>query len=295
MWRKVKTFFHVFRGSLFPQPAYYHKITKASFSFSLKYFISLIFILNLIFVSYLIVKYNPGKSNRFLSNITREINLIPKEFVININQGNLFTNHNRPYFFWSMYNNRKKLLLVIDETASPDKINIYNTYILVTGREIVIKNDSSASNTFKILSLKNIGRRSFDKKDFEKIAIVLATISKLLYVFYIIAIPFLLILLPFLSIIITLIYLIIISLIVYLFFKTYYHKRIHFKKTLQLSFHAVTLPLVLDYFLMIFEPTIPANIRLKLFIPTPLAFLIILAMFVFAAVYEAYMAKHHPS
>lgn len=295
MWRKVKTFFHVFQGSLFPQPAYYHKITKASFGFSLKYFVSLIFILNLIFVSYLIIKYNPGRSNKFLTNITKEIDLIPKEFVVNINQGNLFTNHNRPYFFWSTYNGQKKLLLVIDETANPDKINIYNTYILVTGREIVVKNDSRSSNTIKIVSLKNIGKRSLDKKDFEKIAIVLTTISKFLYFFYVIAIPCLIILLPFLSIVVTLIYLIIISLIVYLFFKTYYHKRIHFKKTLQLSFHAVTLPLILDYFLNIFQPTIPSNIRFKLFIPPSLAFLIILAIFVFAAVYEAYMAEHRPS
>ena len=295
MRRKVKTFFHVFQGSLLPQPAYYHKITKARVGFSLKYFALLIFILNFIFASFLIVKYNPNKVNKFLTGITKEISSIPQELVVNINKGKLITNYNRPYFFWTTYNNQKKLLLVIDETATQDKINIYNTYILVTGQEIVIKDNSDSSNKFKILSLKNFGKLTFEKKDFQKIAITLTNINKFLFIFYLVTIPSLFILLPLFSFIITLFYLVIISLIVYLFFKTYYHKKIHFKKTLQLSFHAVTLPLILDYFLNIFRPTIPGNIHLKLFIPTPLAFLIILAMFVFAAVYEAYMAKHHPS
>jgi len=288
MWRKVKTFFHVFKSSLFPQPTYYHKLTKAQYSFSFKYFVFLIFVLNSIFICSFVIKYSPSKINRFINSVTKQVGSVPKEMVVNVNKGSLFTNYNRPYFFWATYNNQQKLLLVIDETADPGKIDIYNTYILVTSREIVVK----LSQGPKIISLKNFGRHTFQAKDFEKASRSLKTFSKLFYLVYFISIPCLLIILPLVSFSITLFYLFIISLIVYLFFKTYYHKRIHFKKTLQLSFHAVSLPLILDYFLNIFRPTLPTNIRFKLFIPTPLAFLIILVMFVFAAVYEAYQDKH---
>ncbi len=294
MWRKVKTFFHVFQGSLFPQPAYYHKITKASILFSFKYFIVLIFTLNFLFASFFAVKYNPFRVKKFLHSVTAEIASLPEELTVNINDGNLFTNYNHPYFFWLGNNGSKSLLLVVDENAGAEKINIYNTYILVTGREISFKNNLK-SDDFKTVPLKSVGKHIFFKKDFEKTANILTTINKFLYFFYLLAIPLLFIFLPLLSFLITLFYLTIISLIVYLFFKTYYHKRIHFKKTLQLAFHAVTLPLIIVYLLNIFQPTISTNIKFKFFIPPPVAFLIVLLIFVFAAVYEAYIAKHHTS
>ncbi len=295
MRRKVKTFFHVFQGSFFPHAVYYRKITRSPFSFSLKYFISLIFILNFIFFCYVVLKYNPTRLNNFLVNLTQVTRSIPKELVININNGALFTNYNRPYFFWLKNKDKKNLLLVIDETASPEKIDTYNSYILITNREIVIKKKLSSLKDFRIFPLKNFNKKIIDQKDFQKTATFFTFLHNFFYFFYFIAIFCLFIFLPLLSLGITFFYLTIISLLVYLFFKTYYHKKIHFKKTLQLSFHAVTLPLLLDYFLMIFKPTFPVNIHSQLSIPAPLIFLILLTIFVFAAVYEAYQDQHLPN
>jgi hypothetical protein len=99
MRRKVKTFFHVFQGSFFPHAVYYRKITRSPFSFSLKYFISLIFILNFIFFCYVVLKYNPTRLNNFLVNLTQVTRSIPKELVININNGALFTKLQPTLFF----------------------------------------------------------------------------------------------------------------------------------------------------------------------------------------------------
>lgn len=293
MRQKVKTFFHVFTQSLFPQPSYYQKIPKTSFSFSLKYFSSLIIILNLILVIYLTIKYNPGKVDRFLNSIIVSLKTYPDELVINIRKGNLFTSYNRPYFFWNESDGKRNLLLVIDETTLPSKIDQYRSLLLLTSKEIVIRTDKQPNKINNTLPLTYFGNQTFNKKISEKIIQSLIVLKNLLLASYFIIIPGLIIFLLLSSFLINFFYLSIISFIIYIIFKVYFRKRIHYKKTLQVAFHAVSFPLLLDYFLIIFKPSIQANISLKPFVPSPLIFLILLAVFIFAAVYEAYQNHQH--
>lgn len=288
MWQKVKTFFHVFRYSLIPHSNYYSKIPKVRFRFSLKYFISLIVGLNLIFVLFLSTKYNPAKINQFIDDIVYNLNHYPADLEINLDKGRLITSYNRPYFLWATLGVQKKLLIVIDENAKPEKINTYNSIVLVTRTDIVMKTGNKDTNTFTVYPLSYISNQQITRKSIEQTIQTLNFIKTLVFWGYLIIMPLLLILLPLLSFAITIIYLLIISLIIYYIFKIYYRKNIHFKKTLQISLHAVTFPLILDYFLLISKPCITANINVQPILTTPVAFLLLLTVFVFVAVYETY-------
>jgi len=291
MRQKVKTFFHVFKQSIFPQPDYYSKIPKASITFSFKYFLSLIISLNLILLIFVSVRYNPGKINRFINSIIISLKEYPDDLVINLRKGSLFSSYNRPYFFWGDLAGKRKLYFVIDESASAGKILQYHSQVLLTKKELVINNQTS-NVEYKTIPLAYFGDKTFDKKNSEQFISLLTIAKSLLIVVYFVVVPSLMLILPLSSFVITLFYLSIISFFIYIVFKTYFHKRIHYKKTLQVGLHAVTLPLLLDYILIIFKPSIPANFYFKPFIPSPIAFVILLAVFVFAAVYETYQDQH---
>jgi len=288
MRQKVNTFFHVFRGSLLPQAKYYSKIPKASFSFSLKYFVSLILILNLVLIIFAVIKYNPNKINNYLDGLIKGLQTFPDELVVNIRNGRLFTSYNRPYFFWTDLKGKKILLLVIDETAAPTKIHEYRSYVLLTSKELVLKINRTSDDQLRIFPLSYFGNQNFNNKTHQKVLRSLTTIKNLLLLSYLIIVPGLIVLLPLSSFLITLFYLLIISLLIYIIFKIYFHKKIYYKKTLQIAFHAVTFPLLLDYFFIIIKPSIQTNWQMKPFFPSPLIFMVLLGVFVFAAVYEAY-------
>lgn len=296
MRRKVNTFFHVFKQSLFPKPGYYKKIPKSSFNFSLKYFISLILILNFLLVFFIIIQYHPQRINRNLNSLIISLKTFPKDLVINIRKDRLFTSYDHPYLFWSKVNGKLKLLLVIDETANAAKINQYNSYVLITNNKAVFKTDNQPANNFYVVPLTRFGDQTLNINSVKKIIQTLINFQSLLIFIYPAIVIMLLIILPVSSFLTTLFYLSIISLIVYIIFKVYFHKKIHYKKTFQISLHAVTFPLILDYFLIAFKPSIGLNIKLKPIIPPSVTFVILLAIFVFTAVYEAYQndKNHQP-
>lgn len=294
MWQKVNTFFFVFKQSLFPRSTYYSKIPKARFIFSLKYFVGLTIILNLILISVMLVRYHPTRVSRFLNSVITGLNRYPSELTVNIAKGRLFSSLNRPYFLWGELDRQKKLLLVIDETAAPEKINMYNSILLLTSQEVVLKTGDITDTSFSVLPLSYFSRQSVNRKIIDQTIRTMTVFTNLVFFGYLILISLLVILLPLSSFVITLFYLVVISLIIYYIFKIYFKKKIHYRKTLQVALHAVTFPLILDYFLIIFRPTIPANIEISPRLPTPMVFLILLAVFVFAAVYQAYEnGKHH--
>ncbi len=294
MRRKVNTFFHVFKQSLFPRPSYYKKIPRSPFIFSLKYFSSLILILNFLLVFFIIIQYHPQRINRTLNSLIVSLKTFPKDLVINVRNGRLFTSYDHPYLFWSKVNGKLKLLLVIDETANTTKINQYNSYILINNKEVVFKTDNRPANNFYVLPLTRYGDQTLNISFVKKIIQILISFQSLLIFIYPAIVIMLLIILPIGSFLTNFFYLSIISLIVYAVFKVYFHKKIHYKKTFQISLHAVTFPLILDYFLITFKPSIGTNIKLKSIIPPSVAFVILLAIFVFTAVYEAYQnGKNH--
>ncbi len=294
MVRKVKTFLHIFLRSLIPHTLYYSKILKAPFSFSFKYFLAMLFILNIFFIGSFFIRYNPKKIHSLLSSFSVSLSSYPSDLIISVKKGRLITNNNRPYLLWLDYQDKKNLLLVIDETATPKKIQLYKSSLLFTSNEVVIRD--MKTNTLSTLPINYLDDQKITG---ENIYQVIKTINASLLFFpllYSIFIAILVGLLPVASFLITSLYLLFSSCIVYLVYKFFAKKHFRFKKIIQVSFHAATFPLFLDYVLIILRPTIRMGTGVFLplrQIPFPLLFLTVLAFFVAVGVYEAHAEESH--
>jgi hypothetical protein len=132
--KKVKAFLHIFLNSLIPNASYYRKILNTRFFFSFKYFLSLIILLSLVLIFNLLNKYSPPKIIHWLTQINKTIDQFPPDLNLFINNGSLITSYNRPYFIWVKdEKNKLRLLLVVDESASLEKINQYQSMALLRG------------------------------------------------------------------------------------------------------------------------------------------------------------------
>jgi hypothetical protein len=301
MVRKVKTFLHVFLRSLIPHTLYYSKILKAPFFFSFKYFIALLFALNLLFVGSFLVRYNPKKVYSVLSSFSTSLSSYPSDLVISVENGRLITNNNRPYLLWFDYQDKKNLLLVIDETATSRKIQLYRASLLLTSNELVIRD--VRTNTLSALPINYLDDQKITKAKVNQVVQGINISLSYFPLLYTGFVGLLAVLLPAVSFLVTSLYLLFSSCIVYLVYKFFAKKHFRLKKIIQVSFHAATFPLLLDYLLIILQPTIRMgpNAFLPLRqIPFPLLFLMVLAFFIAVGIYEAHAEEshkkpHHPA
>lgn len=289
MLKKVKAFFHSFLNSLIPQSEYYRKIVRSPFSSSLSYFLVIVFILNLSFVASLIVKYSPIKINVVMTEVINSLNNYPDGLTINIHKGRLITNNNRPYLFWVNHQNKENLILVVDESASPQKIQQYKSYFLFTPQYFVFNN--LKNNSVFSVPLSYFDDYKITKQTVTSLVKSISLFQNILPLISIAVLLILIIFLPMASLLVMFTYIVISSFVVFLLFKLLTRKHFHFKKILQVSFHAATLPLLLDYGVIIFRPsiTVQSDVLVKMKqLPFSCWFFILLAVFVAVGVYEAY-------
>ena len=277
---KIKTFFHIFINSIIPNDKYYHKILRVKFSLSLKYLISLVVILNILFVSFYSIKLNPIFITSVLNNLNNSLDKFPKELVITKNQKGLNTTYNRPYFLWLDVKNKTNLLLAIDEKATPEKIKEYSSCLLITSKEIVMKN--KLTGNISEYSLEKVQDQKITKSTIAGIQNIINTVIAYLPLLFILIVALALIILVFTSFIIFFIYSLISSTILFFLFKYLFKKRPHYKKALQISFHAITLPLIIGYILIML------NVGGQVL---PYSFFFLVLVFIGAGIYEAQYEK----
>src|SRR3989338_1929161 len=250
MTSKVKTFFHIFTGSLIPRSIYYHKIPHVRYRFSGLYFFFLIVFLNAIFTGFVVIKMNPFRVQQVTQSLLTALENYPNNLTIKIQNGSMTTNSDKPYLLWLDYQDKKHLLVVVDQEASPSKISEYNSFLLLTGNEIVYWNRNYCSKQIGTVSYPFNEEITIQTvKRIQNAIIKLVTILLLSY-------PSLAILLFLLftvsSFVVTLGYLLIASAGVYLLFGLLKKKnRLPFRKMFQISLHAVTPPFVFNYFFTI--------------------------------------------
>lgn len=300
MGRIVKTFFHTFIKSLFPNPGYYSKIIRSPFPSSFKYFLTFLLVLNVSLIFFIAVKYNPNKVNLFLSSLSASLDRYPNDLIISVHKGRLITNYNRPYLLWLDKQTEKNLLLVIDETATPNKIKLYGTSALLTSREVVVSETQTGNAS--VFPLQYLDDQKITKQQMNSFVQLINKINAFFPILFILGLLILVILIPLASFIVTFVYLFLASIIVFFVFKLFLQKHFHFRRIFQISLHAVTFPLLLDYSFMMVRPTInngPSFLMAIKQIPFPMLFLIILAVFVAVGVYEAHgdgkakLTPHH--
>lgn len=278
MTKKVKAFFHVFSNSLLPQAPYYRKIIKVPLSFSLKYFLFLVFTVNLFFVFFYLLGSNPKEIYYIKNSFSKSLAEFPKELKIYINNGMLQTNIDRPYFMWLDLHDKKNLLLVVDQSAMPEKIKQYKANILLTSRYFVLNKNKFNDKAFIIPYEKS--SFSFGKETIDQL---LLWLNKYFYWFVFLAMVFSIFLFPLLLFGVSLIYLFSLSLICFVIFKFFYKKNT-IMKTFQISLHATTLPFIVQYAINSFL----YNAR---FFQMKLLLALLLLIFILSGLYEAYLDK----
>ncbi len=288
--KKVKTFFHIFVNSLLPQDTYYPKLLKVPFYFSLQYFTVLVFILSFIFVTSISLRLSPLKINSLLGNLAANLNKYPNDLVININKGTMTTNYDRPYFLWldSDEADTNHLLLVVDQEATPQKINQYDSAILLTRKNIVFKNTGTAD--LKIIPMKTVDNDTITKSTVDSVKNTILSINKLVLLAYPLLFLVFFLFLTLVSFFSNVLYVLISAGVVYLFYHFFIqHKsRPKFVKTFQISMHAITLPMVTNYTLGVFN--------LKLNQSLSVLYLLLVLLFTAVGVYKAYVheVSSHP-
>ncbi len=291
--KKVKTFFHMFYNSLIPHVRYYSHILRIPFATSLKYLLLLIVILNIVFTGSLITKYNPSQLNKTIDAGIASLRSYPKYLTIFVGKGSLMTNLNQPFFFWMNTPNQNQLVAVIDEYAEPSKIKEYHSLLLFTRKDIVTQDSTTQEVTAIPYSSGSV--QTITKSSIEKIVTLAERVKTLLPLLYLVAVIAALIALPTASFITTMMYLLISSLVIFLFYRFIVQKRFTLKRIIQISFHAVTLPLCIDYILIIFRPSLEISSASVYAItppPFPVLFFLLVAIFIAAGVYEAHNDKH---
>jgi hypothetical protein len=277
MSKKVKTFFHVLTKSSFPQPAYYRKIIKTKFSFSLKYFIVLIWFLNLLFFGLVFAGLQP-KSQSSWKEIVSAIKSYPSNLSIEIRNGVLTTNYDHPYFLWLESGQRKTLLAVVNQTATTTSVqNFTDSPLVFTNRDLVIFNNSQDKTNPTIIPYGQLNL-NINK---QVINSWLAIFNRLLPLLIVLFLIFTLFITPLFATLGAFICLMLISLFCFFVFSIYSKKHTYIK-TLQISLHAATVPYIVKYGLLAFGYDLGRAWPV---------FMFLIVVFLFSALYETYLDK----
>jgi hypothetical protein len=283
MAEKVKTFFHIFLNSLLPHYPYYHKLIHTRFTFSLRYFAVFVLATYFLFSTLLAAKlYVRFGLPQLSSSFRKALDSYPADLVVTIKDGKLTSNHDRPYFLWMDHNDKKVLLAVVDESASPEDIYEYNSVVLASANALTIRqyHDRTSITSIPLEGISMIIQKQVVVNVTEKIFQLMLPIFIATALFFVLVVPTLVFIADFF-------YVVIASILIYFLFKLRL-KHLSLQKTLQLSFHATTLPLLINYSLAL------VGLRTSM---VPFAFFILLLIFLTVAVYETYIFSpdHHHS
>lgn len=278
--QKHKTFWHVFKHSLVPLDYYYKQILRTQFTFSLKYFISLLFITvttSFLIKGYLFVqKYPPAKLDELLMSAEEQY---PDDLSIVINENNrLSTNYDKPFILFSPLESRPEPLIVVDPKATKDKLDDYDTKVLLTERYAIIKSQNQSYE----FTYDSFAGKKVTKTDVQMIAHNAQVVLESYWTFIIVLMLVSVLLVPPLAITFTFSSLAIASFVVFILTSLLTKRKgLTFSKILQISLHTFTAPAILQSLLFITGTMVSI----------PYWNLIILYVFLIGGVYEAYFEK----
>lgn len=278
MKKNVKAFLHTFLQSLLPQPQAYKKFRRLPFQTSLLYFIVLICVINALFLVFFIVKNSDRNIFDLRSSLRTSLSRFPADLYIYIHKGALTTTYDRPYFWWTTFNDKQMLLGVVDESGTADKVYAYNSLFLLTPGAITI-NARKIPLVPQHISLNNTTTR-IDRATARRTTALIDGSFGMILAF--LALTFF-VLLPMVSSVMNIVLATGAATVAFLIFRNY-HTNIKPLEALQTTFHAATLPLIAMYVILSISPGNP-----HLF----LSFFLLTILFSLGALYEANYTEHH--
>lgn len=244
-------------------PIYYSEILNMNFGGSLKYFFKLSLLLALVGAIYLSFVSIP-KVNSFISTFgDRVVEAYPAELEVRLKDGLVSTNVVEPYIiplpkdeFNADYNKSNYENLIVIDTKSDlslDKFNAYNTVVLLTKNAVLTRDKGKIT----ITELKGTSDLTINRdKLVYWVGKVTPFVKKLPYI-----IPVLVFTGLFLYFAFSLFYLLFVALLVFIIGKIR-KLGLSYKKSYQISLHAITLPLILS------TVSLFINIKMFRFVPT---------------------------
>lgn len=283
---KLSTFIRTLKKSAFSF-SYYKDTLDARFSFSLKYFLLFGFILStllMLIIGLVLVPMISEFATRFKS---RALTLFPSNLVIDIRNGELFTNTTDPFRMPLPYelitdvppaisDQKQTYLLTIDTNASVEDFNSLQTFILLTKTHAVVRDNDS---DFRVFSLRDAEDISIDQLKvnslFEKILPLLGWMPiVVMAIIYFTLLSF--------FVFIRLMWLLMMALLLFPA-SQFMGLRLSYQKLYQIGLHAVTLPTLIQIFML----------SLGLIPPIPFFFSILFYLYVL--VIFAHLPKKSPN
>jgi hypothetical protein len=278
---KLKTFARTFIKSI-TSPKYYRDILKAKCFFSIKYLIVLLFIINVltaIKIGAFVNKYYPQAAP--LINDAKQVivNLYPKELILTIKKQKIITNVKEPYFIEFPQQLSKitagiyKHLIAIDTKGKADDYKKYESVLLVTADKVVTPNDRGQGN-YQVVPLSDkltevpdgtkINKNLYDEA-VGKILPYFDRIARYIYALILIGI----VLIPFVGTVFSLfgklLYLLPAVLLLWLLVKIL-KKKLSYGKVYCMAMIGLTLPIVVNFVLGIFNFYVPLLYSLIFFV-----------------------------
>lgn len=276
---KLKTFVRTFSQSL-TNPGYYKDILKAKFSFSLKYLILLLLIINLLggikfavsaFKLFPQIEPFLGKARVVLSN------LYPDKLVLTVKKQKITTNVKEPFNIEfpaetgtiSPYQH----LLTIDTKGKVDDYPKYESVLLLTADNLVTPDDKG-EGTYKIVPLgEKLAQvpegtkidKAFYEENLKRIDPYLGRVPKMIKGVLIASVILLPFVITFLSLVWKLIYLLALALIFWILVKIL-KKKLSYGEVYRLSLHGLTLPITFSFALSLLGISLPFVYSLVLII-----------------------------
>lgn len=262
MIKKFAIFNYVFRKSLFSL-VYYRDVVKTRFRFSFKYFWSFSFFLGLLLTISLSVAVIPGV-NAFLTKFSNRAHMLyPQDLVITLKNGELSTNVAEPLRFPipfeliadnppAVSDQKQIYLITIDTQASASAYETSRSLILLTKTDSIIADPEGG---YRSDPLKNWGDVTIDKKFADGWLNKILPLLKYAQIIIVLAFGiFFVFILP-VSRLVSLVFLTLFLLIPVKLLKL----DLSFKKLYQIGLHALTLPTLIQIFMLSFGllPALP--------------------------------------
>lgn len=241
---KVKRFAQIFIQSATLRKNFYNRLFQSHWSLTFKYLLILAVTLQIFGGLINLWNFRPNKFMILKNQVISSLSAFPEELVIKLNQGFLFTNYYKPYFF-RLNQSRFQPLIVVDETAEVEKILDYQSIVLLTATNLVVNNKWQPQKPF-IFPLPNVPLQIDHKTIINNIPIInrtLISVYQLALIYFIVFLPAWLLFQQFL--------LISIVIAVYIFICNLRHKH-HWQRNnlYHIGYHASTTPIVITFVLM---------------------------------------------
>lgn len=158
---KTKTFFYVIRRSLFDYE-YLMSTLDASFGFSMKYLLSLIFVSSLILNIPTVIEANKGLGNIFEVVEYELLGVFEDGLEIKVNNGEMLINQEEPYTIpiktesIEMQESGIDNLVVFDSEGTIDDVWEYRTLMLVNDKNIIVRKEEGRIESIQISDLENV-------------------------------------------------------------------------------------------------------------------------------------------